>query len=456
MDEMLADRRFLAYKDKISSDKTARLLRVESDTLRNLMTKGAHSDVSRQALHDMLVGRVCEKLDAICADRLRRVINATGVVMHTNLGRSILSEHAAAKVAEIATNYSNLEYSIQRGTRRPRLSYVEQLITDLTGAESALVVNNNAAAVFLALNTLANDRNVILSRGEIVEIGDGFRIGEIITTAGCHIIEVGATNRTVLADYQKAVTSETAALLKVHTSNYKIMGYSESVETAGLSVLAQECGIPMIEDMGSGILTEFNGERTPFNGERTPRAAIKEGADIVTFSGDKLLGGPQAGIIAGKKNLIEQLRKNQIMRCLRIDKLCLAALEVTLEGYIRGEEPPTVSYIKSAASEVQAKAETLQSALVAAAGGLFTFRIGSHSAQYGGGAMPLAEIESYGIYVTGINSSYTANKIEAALRTFDPPIITTIQDNCVVLDMLTVCPDDFGDIIQAFLLLGQK
>ena len=464
MDELLQDGRFAIFKSCATPSKIAQLLREELNEIRTQISQGQYIDASRDELHETVVLRVYEALHAIHANRLRRVINATGVVMHTNLGRSSLSSYASAKVAEIATSYSNLEYSTLTGRRRSRLEYAIHLLTDLTGAEDALVVNNNAAAVFLALSTLAGDTHtggaslaptmsafpvisekpqVILSRGEIVEIGDGFRISEIIAETGCRIVEVGATNRTTLDDYQNAITADTAALLKIHSSNYKIVGYTGSVGTDALASLARERGIPLIEDMGSGVLTDLSQFGFPY--ERTPADAIADGADLVTFSGDKCLGGPQAGIIIGKKSLIKRLRENPIMRCLRIDKLCLAALEATLESYIEGEATPTIRCVSS--TRIKEKAEVLQSALVQAIGDTFQVRVMPHNGRFGGGAMPLTTIESYGVYITG---RFSPNIIETALRTAEPPIIATIQDDCLVLNMLTVSDEDFQHIIGTF------
>jgi len=450
VDELLRDESF-GQARAVSKSKLVKLIREELDVLRAEMSQGKYTGASRAALYETVVENVCQKLCVLRSDRLQRVINATGVVMHTNLGRSVLSERAAAKMEEVATGYSNLEYSIITGARRSRLAYVEQLLIDITEAEAALVVNNNAAAVFLTLNTLANGRPVVLSRGEMVEIGDGFRIGEIILTSGCSIVEVGATNRTTPSDYSRAVTPETAALLKIHTSNYRIMGYTGEVSTAELAVLAAERSTPLIEDMGSGILTDIS--RFGFSYERTPMDAIADGADIVTISGDKCLGGPQAGIIVGKKVYIDRLRRNQLMRCLRIDKLRLAALEATLEAYAEGEAVPTMDCIANP-GKARVKAEKLRKMLTRILGGELSFAALPHDAQFGGGAMPLANIGSYAIYVT--SETFSAAKIEAALRNFSTPIITVVQDNKVILDMLTVDEKDFTHILHALMSIAKN
>ena len=451
VDELLRDESLEQLQASVTKSRLVKLVREELDYLRTEMSQGKYASASRAALYEAVVENVCQKLRIISADRLQRVINATGVVMHTNLGRSVLSVRAAAKLGEIATSYSNLEYSTITGTRRSRLTYVEQLLTEITGAEAALVVNNNAAAVFLTLNTLACGRPVVISRGEMVEIGDNFRIGEIIAASGCGIVEVGATNRTTPSDYRKAVTPNTAALVKIHTSNYKIVGYSGEASTAELAAIAAEYDLPLIEDMGSGILTDISQVGFPY--ERTPMDAVSEGADIVTFSGDKCLGGPQAGIIAGKKALIDRLRKNQLMRCLRIDKLCLAALEATLEAYAAGEFTPTIDCIFNP-GRARSKAGKLHKMLVRILGGSFAFSVLPHSAQFGGGAMPLADIGSYAIYIT--SDRFSSAKIETALRSFSPPIIAIIQDGQVILDMLTVDEKDFPHILQALVSMSKE
>ena len=447
VDELLRDKRFVPFQDGLAKIKTPKFVRAELECLRTEMSQGKHANATRADLSEIIIASVCRKLAELQADRLRKVVNATGIVMHTNLGRSVLCERAANKLTEVATGYSNLEYSTITGARRPRLSYVEQLLADITGAEAALVVNNNAAAVFLTLNTICNNRPVVVSRGEMVEIGDSFRIGEIIAASGCSVVEVGATNRTIANDYSKAITQETAAILKIHTSNYRIVGYSGETSTSELSAVTQQADIPLIEDMGSGILIDLAKLGFPY--ERTPMDAIADGADIVTFSGDKCLGGPQAGLIVGKKTYIDRLRRNQLMRCLRIDKLCLAALEATLEAYINNENTPTSALFGTDPERTHEKATVLHNMLTQAEIGTFEFAVQPHNAQFGGGAMPLENIPSYAVYAT--SSRFSASKIELALRSFSTPIIATIQDDNVILDVLTVNESDFLHIVLAFL-----
>ncbi|WP_053219917.1 L-seryl-tRNA(Sec) selenium transferase, partial [Virgibacillus senegalensis] len=294
-------------------------------------------------------------------DRLRGVINATGTVLHTNLGRARLSKEAIEHVGQVAANYSNLEYDIDAGKRGSRHDIIEDLIVKLTGAEAAMVVNNNAAAVYLVLRALANEKNVIVSRGQLVEIGGSFRVSAIMEESGARLVEVGTTNKTHLYDYEKAVDDETGMVLKVHTSNFQTIGFTETVGTKELAEWkSQYPGVVFYEDLGSGALYDFQAKG--IGNEPLIKEVIKEGADLVSFSGDKLLGGPQAGIIAGKQELIQRLKKHQLARVLRVDKMTFAGLEKTLRAYIAGtasEQLPTVRDIVKSPEEIRRQAETM-------------------------------------------------------------------------------------------------
>lgn len=445
IDEILRNPAFAKYSCCVTKTKLASMVRAQICELRSRLALGDIPETSRQELHKHVVAEVCRILDELLDGRLRRVINATGVITHTNLGRALLSQESAERAVEIATNYSNLEYSLAKAKRRPRLSYIRELLCDLTGAEDALVVNNNAAAVFLVFNTLAFGRDVVISRGEIVEIGEGFRINEIITSAGATLAEVGTTNRTIAEDYAEKA-SNAAAIAKIHTSNYKILGYTEAPTTAALALVARQAGIPLIEDMGSGNLAGIQAHgHAP---EPTVSQTIKSGASLVTFSGDKLLGGPQAGIIAGQAGLISELRKNQLLRCLRIDKLCLAALEATLEAYIEGRwrSLPTNSLIFSNPSEAQSRAHALMAATIQGAPSkALHIQVRPHSAHFGGGSMPLAEIPSYALYI----SCPSPSKLEAHLRSSTPPIISIISEEALILNPLAIKDADFPHIASA-------
>ncbi|MGH9709401.1 MAG: L-seryl-tRNA(Sec) selenium transferase, partial [Candidatus Acidiferrales bacterium] len=286
---------------------------------------------------------------------LRSVINATGVVLHTNLGRAPIGKSAAEHLSETATRYSNLEYDLAEGARGKRDVHTNRMLAELVGAEAAIVVNNNAAAVFLVLNTLAKGAEVIVSRGELIEIGDGFRIPDIMTQSGVELREVGTTNRTRIADYVRAVTERTRLLLRVHPSNFRIVGFTKRPGLEELVEMGKRLGIPVVEDLGSGCLVDLSSTGI---GEPIARASFDAGADIVTFSGDKLLGGPQAGIIAGRKNVVERIRRNPLFRALRVDKLTIAVLEVTLRAYRRGawEEIPALRMIRMTAHEIEGRA----------------------------------------------------------------------------------------------------
>ncbi|HWX09324.1 MAG TPA: L-seryl-tRNA(Sec) selenium transferase, partial [Gaiellaceae bacterium] len=328
-----------------------------------------------------LAVRLREELRSARAPSLRRVLNATGVIVHTNLGRAPLAEEAIAQVVETARGYSNLELDLREGARGSRQDHVAAILRRLTGAEAALVVNNNAAAVLLALAALAEAREVIVSRGELIEIGDGFRIPDVLARSGARLVEVGTTNRTRAKDYEKAVGPDTALLLRVHQSNFRVVGFTEQPRLEELAAVARRHDLPLIDDQGSGALAELSGEPSA-------KESLAAGADLVCFSGDKLLGGPQAGIVVGRADLVERLRRHPLQRALRADKLTLAALEGTLLAYLDSPERiPVVRMLREQAGEVRRRAERL----CAAVGGELEQTV----ARVGGGALPLAELESW-------------------------------------------------------------
>ncbi|NLI92193.1 MAG: L-seryl-tRNA(Sec) selenium transferase [Peptococcaceae bacterium] len=375
---------------------------------------------------------------------LRRVINATGVILHTNLGRAPLAPEVARFVGEQALAYNNVELDIETGSRGSRYGHVQDLLIELTGAEASLVVNNNAAAVLLIMNTFANQKEVIVSRGELVEVGGAFRIPEVLKTGGAKLVEVGATNKTWLRDYKEAVNSETAMILKVHTSNYRIEGFQHSVSLEELVQLGREFDIPVVEDLGSGSF--LDGVEYGLPKEPTIQDAVKNGASLVTFSGDKLLGGPQAGIIVGKKELIEQLKKNQLMRALRVDKLTLAALAGTLQLYQRGE----VLKIP-----VWAMLSKTNDALKEEANSLFALLDGSSSIRVwveenfscvGGGAFPTAVLPTFVCAVRPVKNSVV--ELERYLRSGDVPILARIERDKILLDPRTLLVNDFEEIVK--------
>ncbi|HON23232.1 MAG TPA: L-seryl-tRNA(Sec) selenium transferase [Syntrophales bacterium] len=395
-----------------------------------------------------LAGVIDRKIGEFYKCRLRRVVNATGVILHTNLGRAPLSPAALARLIEVSRGYSNLEFDLEKGSRGLRYDHVRELLCLLTGAEDALVVNNNAAAVLLVLDSLARGGEAVVSRGELIEIGGEFRIPEVMEKGGVRLREVGATNRTRLDDYRQAVNPETRLLMKVHTSNYKLIGFTEDVPLRDLVALGRELDLPVLNDLGSGCfidLAAYGRQREPTVGEVTAA-----GADVVTFSGDKLLGGPQAGIILGKGVLLERVKKNPLNRALRIDKLTLAALEGTLIAYLDPEravkELRVLGALTEPREEVRKRARKLLRRLRAARmpGVVFSIREGSSAA--GGGALPGQDIPTFLVSLRADRLS--ASRLEERLRGLDIPVIARIEAEEVLFDMRTVAEEEFPFILE--------
>lgn len=379
---------------------------------------------------------------------LRRVINATGTILHTNLGRSLLSQKIKENIESVAFNYSNLEFDIDNKKRGSRYVHLIDIIKKLTGAEDVLVVNNNAAAVLLTLNTLVKDKEIVVSRGELVEIGGAFRIPEIIKLSGGTPIEVGTTNKTHLKDYENAITDNTGALLKVHTSNYKIVGFTKEVSNEEISYLARENELVSINDLGSGQFVDFSRFGLPY--EPTVKEVLDSGIDIVTFSGDKLLGGPQAGIIVGKKEYIEKMKKNQLTRALRVDKMTLAALEATLKLYLDEKEAleyiPTLHMISLSKERLLGKADVFKTRLCDLD---FKITIAEDKAEVGGGSYPASYLDS--VVVKLEHPRLSATDIERRLLEVEIPIITRIKDNELIFDMRTLRTREFDLVKQALI-----
>ncbi|HEY5516988.1 MAG TPA: L-seryl-tRNA(Sec) selenium transferase [Coriobacteriia bacterium] len=379
---------------------------------------------------------------------LRPVINATGIIVHTNLGRSRLSAAAMRAVADIAGDYSTLEYDVESGERGSRHTHVERLICDLTGAEAAMAVNNNAAAVLLVISALASRKEAIVSRGQQVEIGGSFRIPDVMRQSGAKMVEVGATNKTHLRDYATAITPKTGLLLKVHSSNFRVVGFTEEVTLADLVALGAERGVPVYEDQGSGVLIDLAPYGLP--DEPTVRSSIEAGVDVVSVSGDKLLGGPQAGIIAGKRDMIARLKKHPLARALRLDKMTLAALEATLRQYLDPDralaEIPTLWMLIRTPEDVEASAEALAAAIAGITGETFIVATEADVSRAGGGALPLADIPT--TVVTLVPRTMSANDLEARLRLSCPAIIARIRDGRVVVDPRTLAPHEEGLIVH--------
>jgi L-seryl-tRNA(Ser) seleniumtransferase len=405
----------------------------------------ADAELSDAAIMD----RVKETVRLAMRPNLRRVVNATGVVVHTNLGRSLLAREAIENMVTVAAGYSNLEYDLAQGKRGSRYAAVQDLLCEITGAEAAMVVNNNAGAVLLSLESLARDRQVIVSRGELVEIGGSFRIPDVMAKSNAVLREVGTTNRTHFRDYESAITAETGLLLKVHCSNYSIVGFTRQVSLKELVGLGAAHSLPVMEDLGSGTFIDFS--RYGLLKEPTVQASVASGADVITFSGDKLLGGPQAGIIVGKQTFIERIRQNPITRALRIDKLTLAALESTLRLYRDEEravaEIPTLRMLTETETAIAARAAVLARALAGLADARLAVDLVRLPSKAGGGALPLLELPSRGlrIRVDGLS----ANALELRLRGGDPPVIGRIEDDAFVMDVRTLQGDEFPLIESA-------
>jgi L-seryl-tRNA(Ser) seleniumtransferase len=379
--------------------------------------------------------RLADELGAARAPRLRRALNATGVIVHTNLGRAPLAEAALERVQEVGRGYSNLEYDLSAGTRGSRQDHVAGILRRLTGAEAALVVNNNAAAVLLALAALAEGRDVLVSRGELIEIGDGFRIPDVLARSGARLVEVGTTNRTRAADYEQAIRPETAVLLRVHQSNFRLVGFTELPSVADLANVAQRHELPLVDDLGSGALRPSNS--LLLSEEPSVRESLEAGADLVCFSGDKLLGGPQAGIVVGRAELVERLRRHPLQRAVRADKLTLAALEGTLGLYLDPErafsEIPVLRMAAEPADAVKARAERLAK-LVGA-------EIEETVARIGGGALPLAELPSFACAIE--------EELAGPLRSGEPPVIGVVRDGRLLLDCRTLTDPDAEEVAAA-------
>lgn len=381
--------------------------------------------------------------------KLKRLVNATGVILHTNLGRAPLCSEAVDRIVEVGRGYSNLEFDLIRGERGLRYDHVGGLICALTGAEDALIVNNNAAAVLLTLNTLAEHKEAIVSRGELIEIGGEFRIPDVMTKSNSILREVGTTNRTRLADYEKAIGLNTGVILKVHTSNYRIVGFTEEAELVPLVALGKHHGIPVFDDLGSGCLVDL--AAFGLQHEPTVREVLGSGVDVVTFSGDKLLGGPQAGIIVGKKDIVARIKKNPLNRALRIDKFTLAALEATLMRYLApGDAPRNLRSLRALTEplgDVKKRARKLMAKLKRAGLSGLTYELKDSMAAAGGGSLPTEDIPS--AVVTVKSAKMSASRMEASLRRAAVPVIVRVDEDEIQIDLRTVAEDEFGFVVDA-------
>jgi L-seryl-tRNA(Ser) seleniumtransferase len=419
IDELLRDERLAAEPHELALAAARKVLDEAREEIRAGEDPGPLAD------------RVAAELERARRPSLRRVLNATGVLVHTNLGRAPLADAALARVAEVGAGYSNLEYDLALGERGSRQDHLAGLLGRLTGADAALVVNNNAAAVLLALAALAEGREVVVSRGELVEIGDGFRIPEVLERSGARLVEVGTTNRTRAVDYERAIGPETALLLRVHQSNFRVVGFSEQPRLEELAVIAHAHELPLVDDLGSGALARI-GE------EPTPAESLRAGADLVCFSGDKLLGGPQAGVVVGRSELVERLRRHPLQRALRADKLTLAALEGTLLLALdpaTRDELPVLQMLHEPVEAVRARAERLAQ--------LVEGEVEETVARVGGGALPLTELQSAACAVE--------ESLAEPLRRGDPPVVALVRDGRTLLDCRTLTDAEVDEVAGAVL-----
>ena len=452
IDEVLQDERLFFFTESTPRAVIVDSVREVIDELRKDILEGRRSQVgTKETLMTEIVARITGKKKK----SLRRVINATGVVLHTNLGRANLSDKACESIMDVARNYTNLEYDVKRGSRGSRHDHVEKILTKITGAEAAMVVNNNAAATMLCLSALAKDKEVIVSRGELVEIGGSFRVPEIMEQSGARLMDVGTTNKTKPSDYLNAYhEGETGALMKVHTSNYRILGFTQEVELPEMVELGKKLNLPVIYDMGSGLMADLTDCGVD---EPTVLDALKTGIDVILFSGDKLLGGPQGGIIAGKKEYIDKMKAHPLARAFRVDKMTLAAMEATFFEYsdIRQARKtiPVLNMITTPAAELKDKAERL--------GGEsrrtthhFTVEVEACKDQVGGGSAPTVLLDGYAVAVQG--RTLAPEKIERLLRKEEIPIIIRITHNQVYLDVRTIREDEFEYIVAAFTAMDSR
>lgn len=455
VDVLLESQTIQEMIERYSRDSVMEAIRAEMDNLRAFIGGCDEEDKAQEQIA-LLVSHIGDAVEKMHTPNMKKVINGTGTILHTNLGRAPISREHMKKAFDIVTGYSNLEYNLEEGRRGERYSHFEKLLCKITGAEAAMAVNNNASSVLLILSSLAKGGEVIVSRGELIEIGGKFRIPDVMTQSGATLVEVGTTNKTHVSDYEENITEETKALLKVHTSNYKIVGFTESVGIDELMPIAKEHGIPVIEDLGSGVLIDLSKYGLTY--EPTVQESVAKGADVVCFSGDKLFGGPQAGIIVGKKKYIDMMKKNQLTRALRIDKFTAAALELVLQEYLSEEQAvqhiPVLRMITEPLDEVARRARslarTIRSTDIPA-----KVDVVSCESQIGGGSLPMERIPSMAVAIRPKHESVAT--LEDQMRHLTVPMIPRTVNDTIMLDVRTVETEDFK-LIAAELqeLLGQE
>ena len=426
------------------------IIRDELENLRKkILAQEAVSSLNQETNLKILVEQIAQKAKSNNLLHLRKVINATGIIIHTNLGRAPLLRRAVENIGGVAEGYCNLEYELEKGERGSRYMHVEKILKELSGSESALVVNNNAAAVWVVLNTLAKGHETIVSRGELIEIGGSFRLPDIMRQSGCALKEVGTTNKTKLSDYEQAISQETRLFLTAHTSNYRILGFTEQVPLKDLVGLGRTFNIPVMKDLGSGNFVDL----TPYGLEDEPTVmeTISSGVDVVTFSGDKLLGGPQAGIILGKQRYLDAIKQNPLLRALRVDKFTLAALEVTLREYFDPEKAvksiPVLKMLTATQEELKKKAKTLLRQITRKAKEAYEMSVEEDFSQAGGGSLPLQTLPTW--VVTLIPRSFSVAELDKRLRKHHPPIVARINQERLLIDVRTVFAHEMPIISEA-------
>ena len=446
VDVLLENQDIVTLIENHHRDVVVDVIREEIDKLRNFIKENDDVNLIEEKINN-LIENIKISTEKVYSYNIKKVINGTGTILHTNLGRAIISKKHADYLSEVVTSYSNLEYNLEEGKRGERYSHFEKLICKITGAEAAMAVNNNAAAVMLVLSSMAAEREVIVSRGELVEVGGKFRIPDVMKSSNAHLVEIGTTNKTHLEDYEDAISENTGAFLKVHTSNFKILGFTESVSIEELCKLGREKDIPVIEDIGSGVLIDLSKYGLEY--EPTVQDSIKAGVDVVSFSGDKLLGGPQAGIIVGKKKYIDKMKKNPLTRAFRIDKFTATILEMIFHEYLNEEDAikniPVLSLITKDLKEIEKNANDLFNKIENLEN-VADINVEDTLSQIGGGSLPAERIKSKSVTIMPKNIS--TQSLEAKLRAGKNPVVGRISEEKLILDMRTVLEDEIDILAQ--------
>ena len=446
VDVLLENQDIVTLIENHHRDVVVDVIREEIDKLRNFIKENDDINLIEEKINN-LIENIKISTEKVYSYNIKKVINGTGTILHTNLGRAIISKKHADYLSEVVTSYSNLEYNLEEGKRGERYSHFEKLICKITGAEAAMAVNNNAAAVMLVLSSMAAEKEVIVSRGELVEVGGKFRIPDVMKSSNAHLVEIGTTNKTHLEDYEDAISENTGAFLNVHTSNFKILGFTESVSIEELCKLGREKDIPVIEDIGSGVLIDLSKYGLEY--EPTVQDSIKAGVDVVSFSGDKLLGGPQAGIIVGKKKYIDKMKKNPLTRAFRIDKFTATILEMIFHEYLNEEDAikniPVLSLITKDLKEIEKNANDLFNKIEKLKD-VADINVEDTLSQIGGGSLPAERIKSKSVTIMPKNIS--TQSLEAKLRAGKNPVVGRISEEKLILDMRTVLEDEIDILAQ--------